>query len=85
MNVPEEITCVDCGQPARRLGYAPEEGWQVGDYVAYRCTGCNDRWDLVVTEEDISQEEGLGHYGQTHSYADEARAILQSRADDRKN
>ena len=48
MDLPESIPCVDCGQPARRLHPEPEEGWQAGDFVAYRCTGCHDRWDMEV-------------------------------------
>lgn len=71
MEIPDSITCVDCGQMARRLGEAPEEGWEVGDYVAYRCTGCNDRWDLVVS--DDSEESTFV------SYASEFRAIREER------
>lgn len=47
------ITCIDCGEPARLLSYPPEEdGWQPGDLVTYRCTGCNDRWDIVLPDDD---------------------------------
>ncbi|MDF1825070.1 MAG: hypothetical protein P1U68_10540 [Verrucomicrobiales bacterium] len=74
MEVPEKIVCVDCGQSAHRLTYPPEEGWEIGDYVAYRCSGCNDRWDLVVSEEDAGETS-------THSFAAEARAILEARRD----
>jgi len=71
MEVPETIVCVDCGQLAHRLSYPPEEGWEVGDYVAYRCSGCNDRWDLEVADEASET---------THvSYASEFRAILEER------
>lgn len=52
MEVPDIITCVDCGQKAHRLSYPPEEGWQDGDVVAYRCSGCMDRWDLVIGDGD---------------------------------
>lgn len=69
MDLPEKITCVDCGQDAHLLSHAPEEGWQVGDMVAYRCSGCNDRWDLVVED----GEAGSG------AYASEARRILEER------
>lgn len=48
MEIPDSIECIDCGQPARRLTPQPEEGWTPGDLIAYRCTGCNDRWDMVV-------------------------------------
>jgi hypothetical protein len=75
MEVPEEIECVDCGQPAYRLSYPSEEGWQAGDYVAYRCSGCNDRWDMVVSDENDGDDV-------TSSHAAEARAILQARQSD---
>jgi len=71
MEIPETIICVDCGQEARRLTLPPEEGWEIGDSVAYRCTGCNDRWDLVVA--DDSAEANF------NSYASEYRAILEER------
>lgn len=71
MEIPDTIVCVDCGQEARRLTPPPEEGWEIGDSVAYRCTGCNDRWDLVVSD----SEEAAG----SASYASEYRAILEQR------
>lgn len=74
MEVPETIVCVDCSQTAYRLTLPPEEGWEIGDYVAYRCSGCNDRWDLVVSEEDAGETS-------TNSFAAEARAILEARRD----
>lgn len=77
MDVPKQITCVDCGQPAYRLTYPPEEGWEVGDYVAYRCSGCNDRWDLIVNEEDAAHQMPTAP-----TIADEARLILESRIEE---
>lgn len=71
MEIPETIICVDCGQEARRLTLPPEEGWEIGDSVAYRCTGCNDRWDLVVAD-DTGGESFT-------SYASEYRSILEER------
>lgn len=73
IEVPESIVCVDCGQTAHRLSYPPEEGWEVGDYVAYRCSGCNDRWDLVV--EDADDTQGDTTYSDPHG----ARAFLEER------
>ncbi len=35
MDLPEKITCVDCGQDADLLSHAPEKGWELGDIVAY--------------------------------------------------
>lgn len=48
-----KIVCVDCGGPAFLISFAPEEGWEVGDIIAYRCRDCLDRWDLVLTEDDL--------------------------------
>ncbi len=71
MEIADTIVCVDCGQEARRLTPRPEEGWEIGDSVAYRCTGCNDRWDLVVSDPEETAD--------VPSYASEYRAILEQR------
>ena len=76
MEIPETIVCVDCGQTAHRLSYPPEDGWEVGDYVAYRCSGCNDRWDLVVGEDDSTEVA-------SDPISAQARAILDSRKGNR--
>jgi len=55
MDIPETIICVDCGEEAHLISIPSQEGWQVGDYVAYRCGGCNDRWDLVIERPDAQQ------------------------------
>lgn len=74
MKVPETIVCVDCGETAHLISFPPEEGWSIGDPIAYRCRGCNDRWDLIVSEEDD------GSTASTYpSIAEEARAILAAR------
>ena len=44
---PPSITCVDCLGTAHLISYAPEDGFEPGDIVAYRCADCLDRWDLV--------------------------------------
>lgn len=48
LRVDETIICVDCGGTAHLLSYAPHEGWEPGDVVAYRCADCLDRWDIVL-------------------------------------
>ncbi|MCB1064097.1 MAG: hypothetical protein KDN20_14405 [Verrucomicrobiae bacterium] len=62
MDVPEIIICVDCGQKAHRITQAPEDGWEVGDFVAYRCSGCFDRWDLVVEDSDLDESRGESRF-----------------------
>ena len=50
-----EITCIDCGGIAHLLTPPPgpdDLPWAAGDHVVYRCSDCNDRWDLEVPEPD---------------------------------
>jgi hypothetical protein len=57
MDVEATIICVDCGSRCHLISFAPEDGWQAGDIVAYRCEDCLDRWDLVIPDDD---EDGRG-------------------------
>jgi hypothetical protein len=51
--VPDTIVCVDCGGTCHLLSTAPpDDPFQPGDVVAYRCADCMDRWDVVVPELD---------------------------------
>ncbi len=53
MSVPESIICVDCGGACGRITYEPDEGFEPGDIVAYRCRDCLDRWDIEITADDL--------------------------------
>lgn len=55
--MPNEIICPECGAPAQRVGYPPEEGYEPGDVVAYLCGMCEARFDLVM-EDDDQEEDG---------------------------
>jgi len=47
------IVCVDCGGRCSLLTPPREDGeWLPGDIVSYRCRDCNDRWDLVLPDDD---------------------------------
>jgi hypothetical protein len=47
------IVCVDCGGTCHLLTRPREDGvWLPGDFVSYRCRDCNDRWDLVLPDDD---------------------------------
>ena len=49
-----EIICVDCGGTAHLITPPREDNaWEVGEFVAYRCSDCLDRWDLQLTDEDL--------------------------------
>ncbi len=51
--VPDTIVCVDCGGTCHLLSTPPpDDPFEPGDVVAYRCEDCMDRWDLVVPDAD---------------------------------
>lgn len=56
VTVPDTIVCVECQGTCHRLGHPPEEGYNPGDVVAYRCAECQDRWDVVVADPDQDPE-----------------------------
>jgi hypothetical protein len=52
------IDCIDCGEQAHLLTYPPEDGvWQPGDLVTYRCSGCGDRWDLLLPGDEDDEPD----------------------------
>ncbi|MDG1392175.1 MAG: hypothetical protein P8M10_01340 [Ilumatobacter sp.] len=55
-----QITCIDCGGRCHLLSMPREDGvWLPGDWVAYRCEDCLDRWDLQIPEDaDNDAERG---------------------------
>ena len=55
MAVPDTIVCIDCGGTCGRITYEPDEGFAAGDAVAYRCNQCHDRWDIVLTDDDLEE------------------------------
>jgi DNA-directed RNA polymerase subunit RPC12/RpoP len=52
MRAQPTIRCVDCLGTARLLSHEPEEGWEPGDVVAYRCPDCGERFDVELTDLD---------------------------------
>ncbi len=56
MDTPETITCIECDGTAHPSSYAPHEGFESGDVVAYACEDCNHRLDLVLDDADDSGE-----------------------------
>ena len=51
MDVPETITCVDCGGICHLLTVmGPEDGAEE-TVVVYRCEDCFDRWDMVLPDD----------------------------------
>ena len=53
----ETIVCVECGGTAHLLtGFPPDDPPLAGDIVPYRCADCMDRFDIVVDEADLEDE-----------------------------
>ena len=54
MAISEQLNCMECGGTAH-LGQPldPEITMQVGDVLVYLCGECNQRWDVVVDEDDL--------------------------------
>ncbi len=54
LEVPDSITCVDCGGTCGLLTRPRTDDddrelpFVAGDVVAYRCADCLDRWDIVL-------------------------------------
>ena len=57
MEPDKTITCVECGGTAHLLSHRPDDDpFQPGDNVAYTCSDCGNRLDLVLDEEAESGE-----------------------------
>lgn len=55
----EVIVCVECGGEAHLVQEAdPESPYTPGDVAVYRCSDCAERWDVVVTDEDLGEAGG---------------------------
>lgn len=49
---PPTIQCVECGGKASLISFLPEDGdVEPGTVLAYRCSDCMDRFDLVMIED----------------------------------
>ncbi len=51
MDVPDAITCVECGGLAHRSSFEPHEGFEAGQLVTFACEDCNHRMDVVLDED----------------------------------
>lgn len=53
----ESIVCVECGGTAHLLQhFTLEDPPMAGDIVAYRCSDCVDRFDVVVDDADLEDD-----------------------------
>ena len=56
--ISEHIACMECGGTAH-LAQAldPEITIEAGDVMVYLCGNCNQRWDVVVDEDDLIDDD----------------------------
>ena len=53
VDVPDEIFCVECQGTCYRLTQRPDDDpFLPGDFVAYRCPDCAERFDMVLAEDE---------------------------------
>jgi predicted nucleic acid-binding Zn ribbon protein len=52
--ISEHIACMECGGTAHLVqALDPEITIEAGDVMVYVCGECNQRWDVVVDEDDL--------------------------------
>ena len=57
MTISERIDCMECGGHAHLAQLLdPEMPVQAGDVLVYLCGDCNQRWDVVVDEDDLTDD-----------------------------
>jgi hypothetical protein len=56
--IAERIDCMECGGTAFLLQpIGPEDVFAPGDVVVYVCGECAQRWDVVVDEDDLIEND----------------------------
>jgi uncharacterized Zn finger protein len=58
MAIAERIDCMECGGDAfLQQELTDEDVIEAGDVVVYRCRECTQRWDVVVDEDDLVDDD----------------------------
>ena len=58
MTISEQISCMECGGTAHLVqALDPEIPVEEGDVMVYVCSDCNQRWDVVVDEQDLIEKD----------------------------
>jgi hypothetical protein len=56
--ISEQIDCMECGGRAHLVqALDPEITIEPGDVMVYVCGDCNQRWDVVVDEDDLIDDD----------------------------
>ena len=55
---------MECGGTCFLLySIGPEDDYEPGDFVAYRCPDCNERWDMELDDDDDPESRRDGDPG----------------------
>ena len=58
MAISERIACMECGEMAVLVQLpAADEMIEAGDVLVYRCPDCGQRWDVVVDDDDLIDDD----------------------------
>ena len=64
MPISERIACMECGETAVLVQVpAADEFIEVGDILVYRGPDCLQRWDVVVDEDDLTDNDSHEYGG----------------------
>jgi len=56
--ISEHIACMECGGTAHLVQpLDPEITVVAGEVMVYVCSDCNQRWDVVVDEDDLIDDD----------------------------
>jgi uncharacterized Zn finger protein len=56
--ISERISCMECGETAVLVQLPGEdEVIEAGDVLVYRCPDCGQRWDVVVDDADLLDDD----------------------------
>jgi hypothetical protein len=58
VGIPEQIDCMECGGRASLAQpVEPDDEIEPGDVLTYLCGECAQRWDVVVDEADLTDDD----------------------------
>ena len=64
MPISERIACMECGETAVLVQLPTgDDVIEVGDILVYRCPDCLQRWDVVVDEDDLTDDDSHEYGG----------------------
>jgi hypothetical protein len=58
MPLAQRIDCMECGGDAYLAqAVGPDDDFEAGDILTYICRDCAHRWDVVLDDEDLTDDD----------------------------